>query len=190
MEACCSGRGIAAAARPALASRSPHLPPRRKQRRPCAPPAALLLPADFASDATAAAAAMADLLQQHAPSAAAAASAAPTTSATALLDLASSSSAAASHLLSLADAQLSAVLGDLADAASATAAAAGDAAGAAGAAAKKDNGWLAPLVDSLEYVLDYISSGLKQTGVPYSYGESCCCTGLHKLCNPRRVELQ
>eukprot|EP00887_Chlorella_sp_A99_P007009 scaffold2.g7009.t1 len=53
-------------------------------------------------------------------------------------------------------------LGQLADAASAASAAGG----------KRDNGWLNPLVDTLEYVLGYIEGGLKKANVPYSYGWS------------------
>jgi hypothetical protein len=55
-------------------------------------------------------------------------------------------------LLTLADAAAQRVA-DLADAAAATA---GDAAAAAADGAKKDNGWLQPLVSGLEAVLDFI----------------------------------
>ncbi|KAI7839536.1 hypothetical protein COHA_006718 [Chlorella ohadii] len=47
-----------------------------------------------------------------------------------------------------------------------------DAAAAAAEPAKKDNGWLQPLVTALETVLTFIEDGLKKLNVPYSYGWS------------------
>jgi YidC/Oxa1 family membrane protein insertase len=69
--------------------------------------------------------------------------------------------AALRHLLSLADA-----------AAAVAPAAAADAGAAGGAAGAQDNGWLTPLVQGLETVLQYIQSNLDKVHTPYSYGWS------------------
>ena len=69
------------------------------------------------------------------------------------------------HLLSLADA---AVLQTPIDVFVSSTSSSPDAA----AAAPADNGWLAPLVDTLEAVLRYIQTGLDTYKVPYSYGWS------------------
>lgn len=159
-ETCCSVRRLEAPQQ-RLGACSARLLARRPSRRQLR--AAALLGAEL--DLPAAAAGLAGLqeaLSLHLHSAAAAAPVAPHAHA----HLAEEQLA---QLLTLADAAAQR-FADLADAA---AAAAADGAAAAGdAAAKKDNGWLQPLVTALETVLTFIEDGLKRLNVPYSYGWS------------------